>query len=201
MSLAMGILVAGTSLALGRGFKPKVPSGLLRKKAPKEDDYDRLDGRGPSRAKVDVIEWAGNLEIHVYPKGMLQGLSLHFDDGSDSGQAVMVIGYRFRTQYEKQLIRRAVLGIPMNSSFHTYIDRKVGSYDKIVISKSKLSNSLTAYRLEKPSKFLYPEGHPKRNIRLRKDKSKLAEQSDTPQRVPAQAPQKKQEEDIRHFSW
>src|SRR5437764_543896 len=61
-----------------------------------EDDgkYDVLDGKGPSGKKVDVVEWEGNLEIHVAPKGSLRGLSLKLDK-KNKDKPVMVIGYRF----------------------------------------------------------------------------------------------------------
>lgn len=36
-----------------------------------EEEYDRLDGVGASGKKVDVIEWEGSLEIHVYPADTL----------------------------------------------------------------------------------------------------------------------------------
>ena len=42
--------------------------------------YDRLDGTGESGKKVNVIEWEGNLEIHVYPKGSVKGLAMKLDD-------------------------------------------------------------------------------------------------------------------------
>src|SRR4051812_30563328 len=72
-------------------------------------DYDRLDGMGSSGKKVQVIEWEGNLEIHVYPSGSLQGLSLKIDRANKE-RPVMVIGYRFDAA-KKPLIRRAILGI------------------------------------------------------------------------------------------
>ena len=28
-----------------------------------EEIYDRLDGKGPSGKRVDVVEWEGNLEV------------------------------------------------------------------------------------------------------------------------------------------
>src|SRR5687767_8204018 len=71
--------------------------------------FDRLDGTGRSGKKVDVIEWEGNLEIHVYPKGSLKSLALKLDK-RNKDKTVMVIGYRFNNDPGKQLIRRAILG-------------------------------------------------------------------------------------------
>ena len=42
--------------------------------------FDRLDGTGPSGKTVDVIEWDGNLEIHVTPKTSLKGLGAKLDE-------------------------------------------------------------------------------------------------------------------------
>src|SRR5688572_15930416 len=82
--------------------------GAVSHGKPPEDDYDRLDGKGKSGKKVDVIEWEGNLEIHVYPKGSLLGLALKLDE-SQKGKKVMVIGYRFNNSPNDHLIRRALV--------------------------------------------------------------------------------------------
>src|SRR5687767_7863161 len=71
-----------------------------------DPEYDRLDGMGPSGKRVDVIEWEGNLEVHVYPKGSLRGLALTIDR-QKKDKPVMVIGYRFDNAPKTQLIRRA----------------------------------------------------------------------------------------------
>src|SRR4051812_4130447 len=71
-----------------------------------DKDYDRLDGTGPSGKTVQVIEWEGNLEVHVYPIGSLKGLSLKLDE-KNKGKPVMVIGYRFKDNPDVQLVRRA----------------------------------------------------------------------------------------------
>ena len=51
---------------------------------PDDSNYDRLDGVGASGATVNVIEWEGNLEIHVAPPGALHGLSLKLDTRNKS---------------------------------------------------------------------------------------------------------------------
>ncbi len=124
-----------------------------------KDDFDRLDGMGKSGARVDVIEWAGNLEVHVYPKGMLKGLALKLDK-RNKNKPVMVIGYKFRTSSE-QLIRRAILGIPIAEGFKAYRDLTADDeYDKIIISNNGLSNQVAEFKLDPEPKQLYPEGHP-----------------------------------------
>ncbi|MGK5083168.1 hypothetical protein WDW37_07660 [Bdellovibrionota bacterium FG-1] len=123
------------------------------------DDYDRLDGTGKSGRKVHVIEWEGNLEVHVYPSGSLKGLALKLDK-RNKGRPVMVIGYRFTNAPETQLIRRAILGIDLQEGFKTYRDPSEKEFDKIIISNNGLSDGVVAYRLEAEPTQLYPDGHP-----------------------------------------
>lgn len=120
--------------------------------------FDRLDGHGASGEKVDVIEWQGNLEIHVTPRGSLQGLALKLDK-HDQGNPVMVIGYRFKSEPGTQLIRRAVLGIPLSTGFKVYKDPTDPDYDKIIITMNALPSPLVAFRLDPPPKRLYPAGY------------------------------------------
>lgn len=124
-----------------------------------DPDYDRLDGTGRSGKRVDVIEWEGNLEIHVYPRGSLKGLSLKLDDRNQA-KPVMVIGYRFESQPKERLIRRAILGIDLKEGFRAFTDPKEPDFDKIIVSNNGLSGSVQAYALEKSPEQLYPEGHP-----------------------------------------
>ena len=122
-------------------------------------DYDRLDGTGRSGKKVDVIEWEGNLEIHVYPAGSLKTLAMKLDKRNKS-KPVMVIGYRFDGDPSKQLIRRAILGIDLQEGFKSYRDNSANGYDKIVITNGAPAGSMVPYRLEAEPTSLYPEGYP-----------------------------------------
>jgi hypothetical protein len=122
-----------------------------------DEDYDRLDGTGRSGKKVNVIEWEGNLEIHVYPGGSLKGLALKLDK-RNKDKPVMVIGYRFEGDPKVQLVRRAILGIELKEGFKAYRDPSAGSeYDKVIISNNGLSG-LVAFRLEPELTQLYPDG-------------------------------------------
>jgi hypothetical protein len=124
------------------------------------DDYDRMDGTGASGKKVNVIEWEGNLEIHVYPAGSLVGLGLKLDK-RNKDRPVMVIAYRFDSDPQKPLIRRAILGIDLAESFKAYRDPSSGGeYDKIVISNNGLAGDMIAYKLDAAPTQLYPDGHP-----------------------------------------
>lgn len=122
-----------------------------------DDKYDRLDGHGTSGKRVNVIEWEGNLEIHVYPKGSLAGLALKVDR-KNKERPVMVIGYRFDNGVK--LIRRAILGIRLSDQFKTYQDLTADDYDKVIISNNGLSGQVVAYQLDAPPTQLYPDGHP-----------------------------------------
>lgn len=150
LAAALAAALAGASTAI---------AGKAENLGPKEEDYDRLDGRGASGKKVDVIEWEGNLEIHVYPAGSLKGLGLKLDK-TNKAKSVMVISYRFDTQPALPLIRRAILGIDLREGFHTYKDTSVDAYDKIIISNNVLSEQVAEYKLEPEPKQLYPDGHP-----------------------------------------
>jgi hypothetical protein len=121
-----------------------------------EEVYDRLDGHGPSHKRVDVIEWDGNLEVHVYPKGSLKGLSAKLDD-REKGKKVMVIGYRFGAK-SRPLIRRAILGIPFQSGLKAYTDSKEKDFDKMALSNAPLSGSWKPYKLDPAPSQWYPDG-------------------------------------------
>jgi hypothetical protein len=141
-----------------------LPSSPLLKSAKAadqvEEEYDRLDGMGASGKKVNVIEWEGNLEVHVYPAGSLKSLALTIDHKTKD-KPVMVIGYRFNDNPQKQLIRRAIIdGLSLTDDFRTYRDTSAGEYDKIVITNNNLDKVLTAYQLEPKPTQLYPDGHP-----------------------------------------
>jgi hypothetical protein len=193
-------------MTLGLTTLPQALAG----NADPDPDFDRLDGRGKSRRRVDVIEWEGNLEVHVYPGGGLKGLALKLDD-RDKDRKVMVIGYRFDTQPGKQLIRRAILSVPFFQGFHVYRDpASGGEYDKIVISNSTLSKPLLAYRTEPEPTQLYPDGHPLNEASKTEvaNASETSESASPPERKPASAaqspilnPDPEAEGTIRPFHW
>ncbi|MBC7396779.1 MAG: hypothetical protein H7333_04980 [Bdellovibrionales bacterium] len=120
-----------------------------------EEVYDRLDGKGPSGKRVDVIEWEGNLEVHVYPKGSLQGMSAKLDDRVE-GKKVMVVGYRLGAK--GHLVRRAILGVPFHKSLKGFIDRSEKEFDKLAISNQTLSAPWTTYKFDPAPAQWYPDG-------------------------------------------
>ena len=121
-----------------------------------DEIYDVLDGTGPSHKKVDVIEWDGNLEIHVYPKGSTGGLGAKLDDRTQ-GKKVMVIGYRFKNQ-KQVLTRRAILGIPFDGKIKGFIDTSEKDFDKMAFSNQNLPAPWKAYPLDPAPKQWYPDG-------------------------------------------
>ncbi len=130
-----------------------------------EEDYDRFDGTGPSRLKVSVIEWGEKqLEVHVSPKGKLQGLSAKLDDRNTDAK-VMVLGFRV-PGVDRPVVRRAILGIPMSQRFYAYEDTQVQQYNKIILTSLPLDDAelsrghLTRFTLAPPPAQLYPDGHP-----------------------------------------
>lgn len=128
-----------------------------RVQEPKE--FDRLDGRGATLKKVDVIEWEGNLEIHVYPRGSLKSLGMKLDKESKTTKnKVMVIEYAFNG-VPYTLIRRAMLSISMPDGFHAFRDETAVDYDKIIISGNQISGA-KPYALAPAPTQLYPDFHP-----------------------------------------
>ena len=121
-----------------------------------EDVYDRLDGTGASHKRVDVIEWDGNLEVHVYPKLSAAGLGAKLDDRTP-GQKVMVMGYRFTGQKEV-LVRRAILGIPFDAKLKGFIDPTEKDFDKLALSNQNLPAPWKPYKLDPAPKTWYPDG-------------------------------------------
>ena len=120
------------------------------------EKYDRLDGTGESGKRVDVVEWEGNLEVHIYPKGSNKGLSAKLDDRTE-GKKVMVIGYRFAAG-QKPLIRRAILGVPFNAKLKAFVDPTEKEFDKLALSNQDLPKPWVPYKLDPAPKQWYPDG-------------------------------------------
>lgn len=133
-----------------------------RVQEPKE--FDRLDGKGASGNKVDIVEWEGNLEIHVYPKGGLKSLGMKVDRKSETTKdAVMVIEYAFNG-VPHTLIRRAVLSVKMPDTFFAYRDPSAKDYDKVIVSGTKLAN-YPSFPLAPAPTQLYPDFHPSLEVK------------------------------------
>lgn len=126
-----------------------------------EEIYDRLDGKGPSGKRVDVIEWEGNLEVHVYPKGSLLGLSTKLDDRVE-GKKVMVVGYRFGAK--DHLVRRAILGVPFDKKLKGFVDRSEKDFDKLAISNQALPAPWTSYKFDPAPAQWYPDGDERNEV-------------------------------------
>jgi hypothetical protein len=157
--LAVTLLFAGAHWAQAVGPGDAAAKDPLGPEAAAQDDFDRLDGTGNSGKTVQVIDWEGNLEIHVYPKGSLKGLAMKIDR-KNKDKPVMVIGYRFIDNPGAQLIRRALLTMPLSETFKVYKDPTENEFDKIIVSNNGLAGDLVPYKLEAEPKQLYPDGHP-----------------------------------------
>jgi hypothetical protein len=158
-----------------------------------EGVFDRLDGKGPSGKRVDVIEWEGNLEIHVYPKGSLQGLGAKLDD-REKGKKVMVIAYRLGKK-DRPLVRRAILGVPFQKNLKGFIDASAKDYDKLALSNQNLSGNWKPYRLDPAPSQWYPDGD-ERNEEAPAPFRGPASQSQKPAKV---AP--REEGSLNHFDF
>ncbi len=121
-----------------------------------ESIFDRLDGTGPSKKRVDVVEWEGNLEIHVYPKTSTKALGAKLDT-REQGKKVMVISYLFNNSSEP-VIRRAILGVPFTAQVKGFIDPTEKEYDKIALSNSDLPAPWMPYKLAPAPKQWGPDG-------------------------------------------
>jgi hypothetical protein len=179
-------------------FAPRdTPMGGAGVKNP-DPDYDILDGRGETGARVDVIEWEGNLEVHVYPRGRLVGMGMKIDRKNEK-KPVMVIAYRFTNDPKKKYIRRHILSIPMQDAVRVYKDPSSGDeYDKFIVTNNELAGSVVAYRTDEAPAQLYPDGHPAviagvENPQPRRRGGKLgtiggADLGENPDRTPAASP-------------
>ncbi len=163
----------------------------------KKDDFDRLDGRGKSGKKVDVIEFAGNLEIHVYPGGSTLGLSIRLDKRNKK-KPVAVIAYRFNSAPNTPLIRRVIISIPLNENFKVYRDRTITEYDKFIITNHDLDKQLAKVKLDSPPKHLYPKEHPKRMSQKKFDGDQRTPAKTSPQQ---NNPPVDENSTIKPFSW
>lgn len=159
------------------------------------EEFDRLDGKGPSRKRVDVIEWEGNMEIHVYPKGSLKGLSAKLDDRK-SGKKVLVIGYRFGAK-EKPLIRRAILGIPFTAKLNGFVDTTEKEFDKIGISNQEMPAPWKPYTLDPAPKQWYPEGDQRNN----EEEPAPAPRRPASEKLPAEPKRRLDEGSLNQFNW
>lgn len=157
--------------------------------------FDRLDGKGPSKKRVDVIEWEGNLEIHVYPKGSLKGLSVKLDDRT-SGKKVMVIGYRFGAK-DRPLIRRAILGIPFTAKLNGFVDSTEKDFDKIGISNQTMPAPWKPYSLDPAPKQWYPDG----DERNHEDQAAPVPRRPASEKLPAEPKKPLDEGSLNHFNW
>lgn len=153
----LGLGVAQDSPALNEPRAPSPPPSATTSAT--QDDFDRLDGTGPSHVKIQVIEWEGNLEIHVTPKGALRGLGIKYEKENKS-QSILILAYRLGLA-TPPLIRRAVLGIPWPSQIQAFRDLSAEGYDKIIFSGNRPSEGrIVPFRLEAPPLQNYPQGHP-----------------------------------------
>lgn len=135
----------GTTKSAGRVLEPK--------------EYDRLDGHGATAKKVDFIEWEGNFEVHVYPKGSLKTLGMKIDHESKSTKgAVMVMELGFQG-VPYTLIRRAPLFISLPDAFQAFQDETTADYDKIIVSGHSITG-VKKFTLHAPPTQLYPDYHP-----------------------------------------
>ncbi len=154
-----------------------------------DEIYDRLDGKGPSGKRVDVIEWDGNLEVHVYPKGGAKGLSAKLDD-RDQGKNVMVLGYRFSAK-DKPLVRRAILGVPFNKNVKGFVDPTEKDFDKLAISNQDLPAPWKPYKLDPSPKQWYPDGDERNDEAAPESKPVLTQQTQPQEgRVPTSVQKK-----------
>ena len=148
-----------SALLVALTFALAVPVHAKGTRVQEPKDFDRLDGHGPTAKKVDVIEWEGNLEIHVYPKGALKSLGMKIDhDSKSTKNNVMVIEYGFNG-VAYTLIRRAILSIPMPDTFKAFRDESATDYDKIMISGNGIAG-VKPYALAPAPTQLYPDYSP-----------------------------------------
>lgn len=163
-AFALTFLTAFTLVNKVEAVSPASKKKPLKTTQIEPKEFDRLDGKGLSHKRVDVIEWENNLEIHVYPKGSLKSLGLKVDRKKDS-KSVMVIEYAFN-DIPYTIIRRAVLTLKITDSFKTFKAPTESEFDKIMISNNSLSSdSVIPFLAVHEPRALYPDyyGEPETN--------------------------------------
>lgn len=139
---------------------------VFGKKQSEDDDFDRLDGTGPSGCKVDAIEWKKNLEFHIYPMGCMATLGFKVDD-KNQDKPVLVVEYK-PSNGQKKFVKRVLIGdADVKGKFKVYEDKSAHvakkPYDKFIVSKQDFAKSkdvIISKRVGDEPKVLYPEGHP-----------------------------------------
>ena len=149
-----GLVLGISSMEKSAYGKPAVASPQKKSALKEPKDFDRLDGKGPSRKRVDVIEWENNLEIHVYPKGSLKSLGLKVDR-TNKNRPVMVVEYAFNG-IPYSVVRRALLSIKLSDQFLTFKDPSAEDYDKIMISNNTLDSVIPFKAIHEPRQ-MYPD--------------------------------------------
>lgn len=120
---------------LNAADKPTTPSVKSKPLQPEpKDPFDRLDGKGPSRMKADVIFWEGRMELRSQPKGKLKEPGFTIDDKNES-KKVLVIEYRYE-DLPYRIIRRAPLEAKLNEPFKMYRDLKDKTDDHFLLSET-----------------------------------------------------------------
>jgi hypothetical protein len=161
LAFGIGLSAHGKSVGAGKNTSSTSPrKGAVKgpvKLTEPVNDFDRLDGKGLTRKRVDVIEWEGNLEIHVYPKNSLKSLGLKVDR-TDKDRNIMVIEYQFNG-VPYTLVRRAVLSVKFMDSFKTFQDPSTEGYDKILISNNTLDASVKPFLAVHEPRQMYPDGY------------------------------------------
>lgn len=118
------------------------------------DEYDRLDGRGSSQGKVDIVEWENNLEVQISPSHALLALGAKLDP-STRNRKVLVLEYKFANGIK--LVRRAILGIELKTPLEA--KTKYRGEQRIITFIGKLGSSNDrgeTYALAAEPRQLYP---------------------------------------------
>lgn len=155
VGFTVGLILGPISESIAEGdFKPAVS------REPK-DEFDRLDGTGPSRKKVDFIDWWSQekqYEVHVKPKGSLVGVNFEIDREDKKKDPVIIIEYKLQGVPYTIVRRHTLSSSGLNNGFRVYEDTTTDDYDKLILTNNTLTSNVRQWQYGKPRQK-FPDHH------------------------------------------
>ena len=152
--------------------------------------YDPLDGTGSTGVRIEVMNWVGNVELHISPKGLLRDLALKLDMDQDD-YPVLVVGYKFSKE-PKPVIQRIRLENELKTGFKVFRSNSAenSSSDEIIISNNSLvDEEITEIPFDPEPIAMFPAPAPEqkkaRKRTLAKNHKEKKNKNSASNRVPA----------------
>ena len=160
VGISLCLMLMGSSLMVSslatEPFKPALT------KEPK-DQFDRLDGVGPSRINAYFVDWwsqAKQYHLRVKPKNKLIGINAEIDRDKNNKEKdpVLVIEYKFQGLPYTLVRRHSLTSRGLNDGFKIYEDTTSDDDDLIIFTNNTLSDNVREIKYAKPRQK-YPDHH------------------------------------------